>query len=234
MGLCKMKSTNLKCSLELNRHMTVLCITLTLLCLVQSFAIFNLVMIKINGAVGMQIGSLKPSQATVSASYSFKVLAQEIHAPAFKADLLPLHLKEIYTEIQEAMFIERSIKTMNPTIWTILKTTFFAAREKGVDPFLILAIIQHESDFNPKAFRKDTEVYGLMQIRFPIWKNKLDLKLERLTEIEYNIKHGVQILKEYMDNHPINISLRKYGGSFLSGNESYEKEIMSKWENFLK
>ena len=69
------------------------------------------------------------------------------------------------------------------------------SREKGVDPALVLAVIQQESGFNPKA-RSSAGALGLMQV-MPATARSMGLRDTRqLLNPEVNIKYGVQYIKD--------------------------------------
>jgi soluble lytic murein transglycosylase-like protein len=66
----------------------------------------------------------------------------------------------------------------------------------GKDPNLVLAIIEIESDFNPKA-TSSVGATGLMQV-MPQWKKVLAIK-EDLDDPETSIRYGLQILGFYTE-----------------------------------
>lgn len=69
------------------------------------------------------------------------------------------------------------------------------SKEKGVDPALVLAVIQQESGFNPKA-HSPAGALGLMQV-MPATARSMGLKDTRqLLNPEVNIKYGVQYIKD--------------------------------------
>lgn len=68
-------------------------------------------------------------------------------------------------------------------------------KEKGVDPALVLAVIQQESRFNPKA-RSSEGALGLMQV-MPATARGMGLKdAQKLLIPEVNIRYGVQFIKD--------------------------------------
>lgn len=129
-----------------------------------------------------------------------------------------------------------------------------AVREKGekykIDPFLILAVIQRESYFNPRATSyhlkrsfDGTIAYdenaqpiklplamGLMQVNYGAWKDELKIDPERIYEVDYNLELGCQILSHYLQRNPNDLSraLYEYCSGFMAdGNFAYPARVMS-------
>ncbi len=79
------------------------------------------------------------------------------------------------------------------------------SRELQLPLALIMAVIDHESEFYPHA-RSDKGAQGLMQIMPSTWDDyvrKLDLKVTRraITDPFMNITVGCQILKDFYDSY---------------------------------
>ena len=70
------------------------------------------------------------------------------------------------------------------------------ADKYGVNPALIMAIIKHESNFNPSAYNPRTGDYGLMQINA---KAHPDFDINRAYDIDYNLEYGVKFLRKLID-----------------------------------
>lgn len=87
----------------------------------------------------------------------------------------------------------------------------------GLNPHLVLAIIHRESNFNPYAMsylpnNPDPIAYGLMQIHYIVWKNELNLDVDKMFDLYYNINNGCRILRYYIDmaGGDIGIALHYY------------------------
>lgn len=85
-----------------------------------------------------------------------------------------------------------------------------ASAKYNVDPNLILAVIQTESNFNPNVTSKAGAV-GLMQVMPSNFKH---LGISNGYDIEDNIDGGTKLLKEYIDkyNGSIEMALMAYNG----------------------
>ncbi len=70
------------------------------------------------------------------------------------------------------------------------------SKEYGFSPYVIMALIQVESNFDQNAV-STVGACGLMQINFPVWKDIYDIDYNRVFEKEYNIDLGLKILKRY-------------------------------------
>ena len=85
----------------------------------------------------------------------------------------------------------RAVPAVIPYFDLVLKT----AKAKGVDPALVLAIIQQESRFNPRA-RSHAGALGLMQM-MPATARLMGLKdPQKLFIPEVSIKYGTQFVKD--------------------------------------
>jgi len=80
----------------------------------------------------------------------------------------------------------------------ILKTVHLQATRAGVEPELVLAVIDVESNFDRFAISTATAL-GLMQV-MPFWVAELEYEdKNQLFDIETNVLLGCRILKYYLD-----------------------------------
>lgn len=93
-------------------------------------------------------------------------------------------------------FKNNILRLRSPVFSRIVEAVFRKSREFRFNPYLVMALIQVESGFNPYAVSK-SGAYGLMQVNYPVWKNELNIDLQKIFKVEYNIELGLKILSRY-------------------------------------
>jgi soluble lytic murein transglycosylase-like protein len=104
-----------------------------------------------------------------------------------------------------------------------------AAREVGLDPLLVLAMISIESSFNPLA-ESSMGAKGLMQIipRFHLAKLEAHGGEQAVLDPESNIAVGARILQEYVYRHgTLEAGLQQYNGASRDGSAQYAYKVMA-------
>jgi len=107
-----------------------------------------------------------------------------------------------------------------------------AAREVGLDPLLVLAVISVESRFNPIA-ESVMGARGLMQIIPKYHLAKLDEfgGEDAVLDPESNILVGAQILQEYVyRTGTLEAGLQTYNGATRDGSAQYAQRVMAERE----
>ena len=104
----------------------------------------------------------------------------------------------------------------------LLETIHREAALVGLDPQLVLAVIDIESNFNRYAL-SHVGAQGLMQV-MPFWKKELGKSSDNLFNPQVNIRYGCAILRHYMDKYsdPVD-ALAAYNGSL--GKEKYPNKV---------
>jgi len=95
----------------------------------------------------------------------------------------------------------------------ILKTVHYEARRAGLDPEMILALIEVESNYDRFAI-SSAGAQGLMQI-MPFWLDEIGRPEDNLFHIGTNIRLGCTILSYYRKREKGNLfkALARYNGS---------------------
>jgi soluble lytic murein transglycosylase-like protein len=104
-----------------------------------------------------------------------------------------------------------------------------AAREAGLDPLLVLAVISVESRFNPIA-ESMMGAKGLMQIIPKYHQAKLEQYggEEAVLDPESNILIGTRILKEYVHRTgTLEAGLQFYNGALWDGSAHYAQKVFA-------
>jgi soluble lytic murein transglycosylase-like protein len=110
-----------------------------------------------------------------------------------------------------------------------------AAREVGLDPLLVLAVISVESRFNPIA-ESVMGAKGLMQIIPKYHQAKLveEGGEAALLDPESNIRVGTQILQEYVyRTGTLEAGLQYYNGAFSDGSALYAQKVLAERARLL-
>jgi soluble lytic murein transglycosylase-like protein len=96
---------------------------------------------------------------------------------------------------------------------TILKMVHYEATRAGLDPELVLALINVESNFDRFAI-SSAGARGLMQI-MPFWLNEIGRPDDNLFHINTNLRFGCTILGIYLKRENGNMyqALARYNGS---------------------
>lgn len=95
----------------------------------------------------------------------------------------------------------------------ILRLVHREATRTGLDPELVLAVIQVESNFDRFAI-SEAGALGLMQI-MPFWLQEIGHPEDNLFHIRTNLRLGCTILRYYLDAEQGNLvrALARYNGS---------------------
>ncbi|MCG6900540.1 MAG: lytic transglycosylase domain-containing protein [Gammaproteobacteria bacterium] len=95
----------------------------------------------------------------------------------------------------------------------ILKQVHYEARRSGLEPELVLALVNVESNFDRFAI-SSAGARGLMQI-MPFWLEELGRPDDDLFDINTNLRFGCTILNIYLEreNGDIRRALARYNGS---------------------
>jgi len=102
------------------------------------------------------------------------------------------------------------------------------ASRAGLQPELVLAVIQIESAFDRFAISR-VGAQGYMQV-MPFWKNEIGRPDDNLMNAETNLRYGCTILKHYLDREKGDFirGLARYNGSL--GRTKYPEKVLLAWE----
>lgn len=95
-----------------------------------------------------------------------------------------------------------------------LETVWYESKRKGLDPSLILALVQVESGFRKYAI-SPAGARGYMQV-MPFWSRLIgDGDIGRLFHMQTNLRFGCVILRHYLDREGGDqfLALGRYNGS---------------------
>ncbi|HET6789285.1 MAG TPA: lytic transglycosylase domain-containing protein, partial [Aquabacterium sp.] len=132
-------------------------------------------------------------------------------APVF-ADAAPKMAYERWVAATETRLIKR--KPDDLVRREFLQTVWYEAKRAGLDPTLVLGLIEVESGFRKHAI-SSAGARGYMQV-MPFWTRTIgDGDASRLFHMQTNLRFGCVILRHYLDREKGNmfLALGRYNGS---------------------
>jgi soluble lytic murein transglycosylase-like protein len=114
----------------------------------------------------------------------------------------------------------------------LLKTVQYEATRAGLDPQLVLGVIQVESGFRKYAL-SGAGARGYMQV-MPFWVKLIGERQHNLFALRTNLRYGCVILRYYLDreNGDFFRALGRYNGSL--GQADYPNLVHSAWKGTWK
>jgi soluble lytic murein transglycosylase-like protein len=170
------------------------------------------------------------------------VAATLVHAGAQQYELLSASVRATLARAvnERGTFDERDLDTrawvraMTPRVVTrfrdedeareFLGLVRYEARRAGLDPHLVLAVIDIESKFRKYAV-SPAGARGLMQV-MPFWIEQIGEKGQNLFHERTNLRYGCTILRYYLDRENGNVAnaLARYNGSL--GRAEYPNRVL--------
>jgi len=110
-----------------------------------------------------------------------------------------------------------------------LNTLHYESIRAGLDPELVLGLIDVESGFRKYAVSSAT-AQGYMQI-MPFWTKLIGTPAHNLFHLRTNLRYGVTILRHYLDIERGDLfrALGRYNGSL--GRPEYPSAVYAAWRN---
>ncbi len=119
----------------------------------------------------------------------------------------------------------------NMTRIEFLETVWYEAKRAGLDPAMVLGLIQVESAFRKYA-TSVVGARGLMQV-MPFWSRVVgDSDAQKLFNMTTNLRYGCSILRMYIDMEGGNLfmALGRYNGS--RGQSEYPNMVLAAWKKW--
>jgi soluble lytic murein transglycosylase-like protein len=109
-----------------------------------------------------------------------------------------------------------------------LSTVYYEAQRAGLDPQMVLGLIQVESGFKKYAV-SSAGARGFMQV-MPFWVRLIGNGEQNLFHLRTNLRFGCTILRHYLDieNGDLYRALGRYNGSL--GKPEYPNMVRAAWE----
>ena len=104
----------------------------------------------------------------------------------------------------------------------------YESMRAGLDPHLVLAVIDIESKFRKYAVSK-SGARGFMQV-MPFWVKEIGAPTDNLFQERVNLRYGCTILRHYLDRERGNLAnaLGRYNGSL--GQADYPNRVLRAWK----
>jgi soluble lytic murein transglycosylase-like protein len=112
-----------------------------------------------------------------------------------------------------------------------LQTVWYESRRAGLEPELVLGLIQVESGFRKYAI-STVGARGYMQV-MPFWTRVIgDGQPAKLFQMQANLRYGCSILRMYIDMEQGNLylALGRYNGS--RGKPEYPNAVRAAWKRW--
>ena len=109
-----------------------------------------------------------------------------------------------------------------------LVTVHYEAKRAGLDPQMVLALIQVESNFRKYAV-SHAGARGYMQV-MPFWVKLIGARDDNLFHLRANLRYGCVILRHYLDIERGDLyrALGRYNGSL--GKPEYPNLVVRAWQ----
>ena len=112
-----------------------------------------------------------------------------------------------------------------------LHTVWYEAKRAGLDPQMVLGLIQVESGFHKYAV-SPVGARGYMQV-MPFWTRTIgDGDPQKLFDMQTNLRYGCSVLRMYIDREAgdLYLALGRYNGS--RGQAEYPNAVRAAWKKW--
>lgn len=185
--------------------------------------------------IGFLIFLLLPAAAQAGAQM-YEPLSASVRASLYKAvsDNVPQRTS-FSSAVEEQNWLAEMSRRMEKRIpdpsrrIDFLKSVHYEASRAGLDPQMVLGLIQVESGFKKYAV-SSAGARGYMQV-MPFWVQLIGSKENNLFHIRTNLRFGCTILRHYLDIEKGDLyrALGRYNGSL--GRPEYPTLVVGAWRN---
>ncbi|MEK7435736.1 MAG: lytic transglycosylase domain-containing protein [Pseudomonadota bacterium] len=181
-----------------------------------------LALLGVHGAALAGAQRYEPLAASVQAALSKAVSDRAPYTSAFNSKL-----DEVNWLSAMSRRLEKRIRDHDSRI-AFLKSVHYEASRAGLDPQLVLGLIQVESGFKKYAVSR-SGARGYMQV-MPFWTKLIGAKNDNLFDMRKNIRYGCTILRHYLDIERGDLyrALGRYNGSL--GQPQYPRAVEAAWK----
>ncbi len=165
----------------------------------------------------------EPLSASVQTALSRNIADQAPPRSAFRD---PLEAADWLTEMSQRL--GKRLPDRESRL-EFLRAVHYEATRAGLDPQLVLGLIQVESGFKKYAV-SSAGARGFMQV-MPFWVKLIGRPDDNLFHLRTNLRFGCTILRHYLDIEQGNLfrALGRYNGSL--GKPEYPNMVRAAWQN---
>jgi len=185
-------------------------------------------------AAALAIAAIAAAPAALAGEQKYEVLSASVRATLAHAvnDRTPVDMKDLDTRAW-VRGMTRKVQSQSrfpdeDAARDFLAMVRYEAMRAGLDPHLVLAVIDVESKFRKYAVSR-AGARGLMQV-MPFWVREIGGPADNLFQERVNLRYGCTILRHYLDREHGNLSnaLGRYNGSL--GQADYPNRVLKAWK----
>lgn len=184
-------------------------------------ALLSILVVPLAALAGAQ--KYEPLSASVQAALSQNIADQ---APPKSSFRNPIEAADWLTEMSQRL--GRRIPDRESRL-DFLRAVHYEATRAGIDPQLVLGLIQVESGFKKYAV-SSAGARGFMQV-MPFWIKLIGRGEDNLFHLRTNLRYGCTILRHYLDIEQGDLyrALGRYNGSL--GKPEYPNMVKAAWQS---
>ena len=183
-------------------------------------------------AAGLLFASAAQAGAQVYTPLSASVRTALQHSVSDQAVTNPVFATQYEADVWLNEMSRRLQKRMPDTAYRMdfLKTVHYEARRAGLDPQMVLGLIEVESNFRKYAV-SSVGARGYMKV-MPFWVKEIGTPDNNLFHLRTNLRYGCTILRYYLDmeNGDLYRALGRYNGSL--GRPEYPNMVQAAWRKY--
>lgn len=179
--------------------------------------------------------------AAIAGNQKEEALADAVRVALARAITDPRPPKLVFSNESERVAWQRWFDVMSRRLHSrmpdtmvrqeFLQTVWYESRRAGLEPALVLGLIQVESAFRKYAISR-AGARGYMQV-MPFWTHAIgDGKPASLFHMQTNLRYGCAILRLYLDleRGDVFMALGRYNGS--RGRPEYPNAVRAAWKRW--
>jgi len=179
------------------------------------------------------VAALAGSPAALAGAQQYEVLSASVRATLANAvnDRASVDVKDLDTRA----WVRAMTRRVGPrfadeeSARQFLALVRYEAMRAGLDPHLVLAVIDVESKFRKYAVSR-SGARGFMQV-MPFWVKQIGEPAHNLFHERTNLRYGCTILRHYLDRERGNLAnaLGRYNGTL--GQADYPNRVLRAWKD---